>query len=110
MKITHCGLSADVDKFESVRVWNGETEQVTPLVANEELWYITHGIPPTTEEAFAAQGITIVRAAMNSGPAIYFNHTVYPLNVPEVRQAMAYVIDREQNGFVSLGESGVGVE
>jgi peptide/nickel transport system substrate-binding protein len=104
------GLGADVAKFESVRVWNGETEQVTPLVANEELWYITHGIPPTTEEAFAAQGITIVRAAMNSGPAIYFNHTVYPLNVPEVRQAMAYVIDREQNGFVSLGESGVGVE
>jgi peptide/nickel transport system substrate-binding protein len=104
------GLGADVAKFESVRVWNGETEQVTPLVANNELWYITHGIPPTTEEAFAGQGITIVRAAMNSGPAIYFNHTIYPLNVPEVRQAMAYVIDREQNGFVSLGESGVGVE
>lgn len=104
------GLGADVVKFESVRVWNGETPIVTPLVASEELWYITHGIPPTTEEEFAAQGITIVRAAMNSGPAIYFNHTIYPLNRPEVRQAIAYVIDREQNGFVSLGESGVAVE
>ncbi|MDQ7027312.1 MAG: ABC transporter substrate-binding protein [Anaerolineae bacterium] len=104
------GLGADVAQFESVRIWNGETEVVTPLVANEELWYITHGIPPTTEEAFTDQGITIVRAGMNSGPAIYFNHSVYPLNLTEVRQAMAYVIDREQNGFVSLGESGVGVE
>ena len=32
------------------------------------------------------------------------------LNLVEVRQAIAYVIDREQNGFVSLGESGVAVE
>ncbi len=104
------GLGSDVAKFESVRIWNGETEVVTPLVANEELHYITHGIPPTTEEAFTDAGIDIVRAGMNSGPAIYFNHSVYPLNVPEVRQAMAHVIDREQNGFVSLGESGVAVE
>lgn len=104
------GLGADVAKFEKVRIWNGETEVVTPLVANEELHYITHGIPPTTEEAFADAGIDIVRAGMNSGPAIYFNHSVYPLNVPEVRQAMAHVVDREQNGFVSLGESGVAVE
>lgn len=104
------GLAGDMVKFEKVRLWNGETEVVTPLVANEELHYITHGIPPTTEDAFSAQGIDIVRAGMNSGPAIYLNHSVYPLNVVEVRQAMAYVIDREQNGFVSLGESGVGVE
>lgn len=104
------GLGADVAKFESVRIWNGETEVVTPLVANEELHYITHGIPPTTEEAFTDAGIDIVRAGMNSGPAVYFNHSIYPLNVPEVRQAMAHVIDREQNGFVSLGESGVAVE
>lgn len=104
------GLGSDVVQFESVRIWNGETEVVTPLVANEELWYITHGIPPTTEEAFISQGISIVRVGMNSGPAIYSNHTVYPLNLVEVRQAMAHVVDREQNGFVSLGESGVGVE
>ncbi len=104
------GLGADVAKFEMVRMWNGETEVVTPLVANEELHYITHGIPPTTEEAFTDAGIDIVRAGMNSGPAIYFNHSIYPLNVPEVRQAIAHVVDREQNGFVSLGESGVAVE
>jgi len=104
------GIGADTAKFEMVRIWNGETEVVTPLVANEELHYITHGIPPTTEEAFTDAGIDIVRVGMNDGPGIYFNHRIYPLNVPEVRQAMAHVIDREQNGFVSLGESGVAVE
>lgn len=104
------GFAADVVKFESVRMWNGETPVVTPLVANEDLWYITHGIAPTTEEEFRNQGIDIIRAGIQSGPAIYVNHTVYPLSVPEVRQAIAYAIDREQNGFVSLGESGVATE
>ncbi|MBZ0301383.1 MAG: ABC transporter substrate-binding protein, partial [Anaerolineae bacterium] len=55
-------------------------------------------------------GIDILRTAMFTGPAIYVNYSVYPLNRVEVRQAMAYAIDRQQNGFVSLGESGVPVE
>ena len=110
MELNPGGFAGDIQNFDSVRLWNGETEVVTPLVANEELWYITHGIPPTTEEAFAAQGVDIVRSGMNNGPGIYVNHSIYPLNLVEVRQAIAYVIDREQNGFVSLGESGVAVE
>ena len=104
------GLGSDVVNFSSVVLWNGETEVVTPLVANEELWYITHGIPPTTEQAFTEQGIDIIRVGQYGGPAIYVNYDVYPLNLVEVRQAIAYVIDREQNGFVSLGESGVATE
>jgi peptide/nickel transport system substrate-binding protein len=110
MVLNEGGFAGAIQNFDSVTMWNGETEVVTPLVANEELHYITHGIPPTTEEAFAEQGIDIVRSGMNNGPGLYVNHNVYPLNLPEVRQAIAYAIDREQNGFVSLGESGVAVE
>lgn len=110
MTLNEGGFAADLQNFDSVRVWNGETEVVTPLVANEELWYITHGIPPTTEEAFASQGIDIVRSGMVNGPGLYLNHAVAPFDMVEVRQAIAYAIDREQNGFVSLGESGVAVE
>jgi peptide/nickel transport system substrate-binding protein len=110
MKLNPGGLGGKAQKFDAVRMWNGETEVVTPLVSSEELHYITHGIPPTTEKAFAAQKIDIVRSGMNSGPGLYFNHRVYPLNRVEVRQAIAYAIDREQNGYVSLGESGVAVE
>ncbi|MCA9883784.1 MAG: hypothetical protein KC546_06085 [Anaerolineae bacterium] len=110
MDLNPGGFASDIQNFDQVRVWNGETEVVTPLVANEELWYITHGIPPTTEEAFSSQGIDIVRSGMNNGPGLYVNFAVYPLNLVEVRQAIAYAIDREQNGFVSLGESGVAVE
>jgi peptide/nickel transport system substrate-binding protein len=110
LNLNEGGIGADVSNFQRVMLWNGETEVVTPLVANGEAWYITHGLPPTTEQAFVDQGIDILRTAMYTGPALYFNHSIYPLNVKEVRQAIAMVIDRQQNGFVSLGESGVPVE
>lgn len=104
------GFAGDLQHYGMVRMWNGETEVVTPLVANEELHYITHGIPPTTEQDFSNRGIDIVRSGMNNGPGLYVNHAVYPLNLVEVRQAIAYAIDRVQNGVVSLGDSGVAVE
>ncbi len=110
MELNPGGFAGDIQHYDMARMWNGETEVVTPLVANEELHYITHGIPPTTEESFANQGIDIVRSGMNNGPGLYVNHAVYPLNLVEVRQAIAYAIDRIQNGVVSLGDSGVAVE
>lgn len=104
------GLNADVVKFDEIILWNGETEAVTPLVSSGDLWYGTYGFPPATEAAFVQQGIDIIRGPLYSGPALYFNHSVAPFDRPEVRRALAYAIDREENGFVSLGESGVAVE
>jgi peptide/nickel transport system substrate-binding protein len=104
------GLNSDVVQFDQTVLWNGETEAVTPLVANGELWYATHGFPPATEQSFIDAGIDIVRGPSYNGPAVYVNHSVYPFDRVEVRQAIAHAIDRDQNGFVSLGESGVAVE
>ena len=104
------GFNADVVRFDEVVLWNGETETVTPLVTAGELWYGTYGFPPATEAAFVAQDIDIVRGPLYSGPALYFNHTITPFDRPEVRRALAHAIDRDENGFVSLGDSGVAVE
>lgn len=104
------GYASETVKFDEVVLWNGETETVTPLVANGELFYATHGFPPATEKSFIDAGIDIIRGPTYSGPALYFNYGVYPLDKVEVRQAMAYVIDREQNGEVSLGASGIAHE
>lgn len=104
------GFASDVVKFDTITVWNGETEQVTPLVANGDVSYATHGFPPATEASFVDAGIDILRGPGYTGPALYVNHDIAPLDRVEVRQAIAYAIDREPNGFVSLGESGVGVE
>lgn len=101
---------ADKVKFDLVYLYNGETPTVTPLVLAQQVDYATHGFPPATEKAFVASGIRIVRPPIYSGPALYFNHTIYPFNVKEVRQAIAYAVDRNQNGVVSLGQSGKAVQ
>jgi len=98
---------ADTVKFDMVYMYNGETPTVTPLVLAQQVDYATHGFPPATEKAYIASGVRIIRPPIYSGPALFFNHTIYPFNVKEVRQAIAYAMDRHENGVVSLGESGV---
>ena len=101
------GLHAADAKFDQVRLWNGETEAVTPLVSNGDLWYGTYGFPPATEKAFIDAGLDIIRGPFHSGPAIYFNYKVYPFDKVEFRQAIAYIIDRDQNGSASASVSPV---
>ncbi|MBN1249046.1 MAG: peptide ABC transporter substrate-binding protein [Anaerolineae bacterium] len=101
---------ADTVKFDLVYMYNGETPTVTPLVLAQQVDYATHGFPPATEMAFQAAGVRILRPPIYSGPALFFNHTMYPFTVKEVRQAIAYAVDREENGTVSLGESGKAVQ
>ena len=104
------GYAADTVAFDEITLWNGETETIIPLVADGQLWFTTHGLSPATETAFMDQGIDILRFPMYTGPGLYFNHTIEPLNRPEVRRALAHAIDRDENGFVSLGDSGVSAE
>ena len=52
----------------------------------------------------------MIRPPTYSGPAIYFNFEIPEFNRKEVRQAIAHVINREENGIVSLGASGVAVQ
>lgn len=40
------GYASDTVLFDTITVWNGETEAVTPLVANGDVSYATHGFPP----------------------------------------------------------------
>jgi peptide/nickel transport system substrate-binding protein len=99
--------ATDQVNFGKVLLYNGETPAVTPLVLSGDIDYATHGFPPATEQEYIAQGIRIIRAPTYGGPAIYFNHDTYPLGKAEVRQAMAYSVKRDENGTVSLGDSGV---
>lgn len=94
-------------RFDRIVVYNGETPTVTPLVLAKQVDYATHGFPPATEKAFVQNGIQIIRPPTYSGPALYFNHRIEPLNRKEVRQAIAYAVDRAQNATVSLGDSAI---
>jgi peptide/nickel transport system substrate-binding protein len=101
---------ANTVKFSKIILYNGETPVVTPLVLAGDVDYATHGFPPATEKAFIEQGIRILRPPIYTGPALFFNNDVYPLDKKEVRQAMTYVIKRDENGTVSLGDSGKAVK
>jgi len=98
---------ADTVNFDKVYIYNGETPTVTPVVLAHQVDYATHGFPPATERAFKAEGIRILRPPIFSGPALFFNHTIYPFDVKEVRQAIAYAVKRDDNATVSLGESAI---
>ncbi len=97
---------ADWVNFDRLINFNGGTPEVTPLVLTGDIDYATHGFPVATEAQFMAEDIRIIRAPMYTGPALYFNMDIYPFRLPQFRQAIAYAVDRDENGHVSLGESG----
>lgn len=94
-------------KFGALHLWAGETDATTPLVLSGELGHSTNVYPPTTMQAFEDAGIRLVTIPRGYGPALLMQHDVYPFNIKEVRQAMAYAINREQNAFLTNGIGGV---
>lgn len=96
-------LFSDQVQFSELRLWAGETEATTPLVLSGELAHSTNVYPPSTQEAFENAGIRLITIPRGYGPALLFQHDVYPWNVTEVRQAAAMVIDRAENAFLTNG-------
>ena len=105
------GYGAANVPFDKLVLFNGETPDVTPIVLNHDVDYATHGFPPATEQAFQGAGIRIIRPPVYSGPALLFNlDKLTEFSDKRARQAIAYAVDRAQNGTVSLGDSGIGVQ
>jgi peptide/nickel transport system substrate-binding protein len=101
------GLFADKIGFSKVVLYNGETSDITPVVMNKDVDYATHGFAVASEKTFQSNGFRILRPPVYSGPALYLNYTTHPeFNDVRVRQAIAYVLDRNENGTVALGDSG----
>lgn len=95
-------------RFGEIRLWAGETDSTTPLVLSGEIAHSTNVYPPTVVESFVEQGLEIVTIPRGYGPAMLFNFSVHPWDVVEVRQAVALVIERGQNAFLTNGLGGMG--
>lgn len=104
------GLFADRVKFDKIVLYNGETAAITPLVLDKKIDFATHAFPPATEQQILAQGIRVVRYPFYNGPGIIFNYKIPIFNHKEFRQALAYLINREEAGTVALSKSGVAVK
>ncbi|MDB4894389.1 MAG: extracellular solute-binding protein family 5, partial [Firmicutes bacterium] len=102
--------NASIVQFDKLVLYNGETPTVTPLVLGKRTDYATHGFPPATEKEFESKGIRIIRPPTYTGPGIFFNFKNEAFQKTEVRQAIAYIIDRVENGTVALGKSGIAVQ
>lgn len=101
------GLFADKIGFTKVVLYNGETSDITPVVMNKDVDYATHGFAVASEKTFQQNGFRILRPPVYSGPSLVFNYTTRPeFSDARVRQAIAYVLDRNENGTVALGDSG----
>lgn len=88
--------------FSKVIVYNGDVPDLTPLVLNGEVDFLTHQFPAATLEAFEGVGYSTLQVAGVDGIALYFNEAVKPLDSQEVRQAIAYIVDREKVGELAL--------
>lgn len=106
------GYLADTVRYDRIVNYNGETDTISAVVLSGDVDYATHGFAPATEMEMINQGIRILRPPIYSGPALYMNFARFPdtLGNPAVRRALAHAINREQNGTVSLADSGIAVE
>jgi len=88
--------------FDKVLVYNGGVPDLTPLVLNKEVDYLTHQFPTATMETFKGIGYNTIQLQGVDGIGLYINEAVKPLNIKEIRQAFAYVIDRNRVGELAL--------
>ena len=101
---------ADTVHFDKVQVYQGETEAISPLMLQKKIDYATQAFPVATEEELIKRGYRIIRPPTYSGPALYFNYGKLPEFADKrVRQALAYAINRNENGTIGEGKSGKGV-
>lgn len=93
---------ADQVNFSKVVVYNGDVPELTPLVLNGEMDFLTHQFPAATLETFVGMGYKTLQVAGVDGIALYFNEAVAPFDSKEVRQAIAYIVDRAKVGELAL--------
>lgn len=93
---------ADKVNFDKIVVYNGDVPDLTPLVLNKEVDYLTHQFPASSMENFIETGYETIQLQGSDGIGLYINEDVEPLGIKEVRQALAYIIDRERVGEFAL--------
>ena len=101
---------ADTVNFDKVVVYNGDVADLTPLAMNREVDFLTHQFPAATMDTFEDLGYETLQVPGVDGIAVYFNEKVEPLGDRQVRQAIAYVIDRVQVGELALPDVSQGTK
>jgi peptide/nickel transport system substrate-binding protein len=98
-------MFADKATFDTIVLFQGNGEKLLAKLQVGELTYSHDTFLPEQEASFEQAGYTILRTPTYAGPALFFNHDRYTLGKLEVRQAIAYVLDRTKIAKTAFGES-----
>lgn len=101
------GVLSEAMTFERIIVFNGETEDITPLVLDGTIDYATHGFTASTQQQWERAGLTTRAPAFYTGCAVLMSQG----NRPEfadvrVRQALAHAVDREEATVIAMDAAG----
>jgi peptide/nickel transport system substrate-binding protein len=101
------GYAADRVNFDKVVVYQGETNQISPLVLSGDVDYATHGFTLAVDKAMQDAGIRIARPPLYTGPALYFHWEKAPeFQDVRLRYAVAHAINKEESAAITYGDSG----
>jgi peptide/nickel transport system substrate-binding protein len=101
------GYAADRVNFDKVVVYQGETNQVSPLVLSQDVDYATHGFTLAVDKAMKDAGIRVARPPLYTGPALYFHWEKAPeFQDVRLRYAVAHAINKEESAAITYGDSG----
>ena len=76
-------------------------------LAGEVDWMWETPTPEQLDELETKPFAELIKIARPMGPAIYFNHRIFPLNVKEVRQAIAHAMNRTELAYIQYPIGGV---
>jgi peptide/nickel transport system substrate-binding protein len=101
------GYAEDRVNFDKVVVYQGETNQISPLVLSGDVDYATHGFTLAVDKAMQDAGIRIARPPLYTGPALYFHWEKAPeFQDVRLRYAVAHAINKEESAAITYGDSG----
>lgn len=101
------GVLADQIEFQTIVLYNGETEDITPLVLDGTIDYATHNFPVSTVREWESMGLETKMPPALNGHAIMFSLGRRPeFADPLFRQAMAHCFDRDEARTIVQDEFG----
>lgn len=111
MKKNPGGYNADKIDFDEIVIYWGATQQTVPLLLSDQLDYTADVLTPSDRRALEArENIELIRTPLSTGTGLWFNESIELFSKKEFRQAVAYVLDRERNAQIALGDAARPIE
>lgn len=101
------GVLAEEMNFETLVIYNGETDDVTPLVLDGTIDYATQGFTVSTQQEWESAGIGTKSPAFYTGCAVIMSYGRNPEFADvRFRRALAHMVDREAATIISMDAAG----